>query len=136
MNPVLNGHGLPEYYQKFGQTYKKGDPVYDIDGDYVRYKYDDLLSAYNSASYSINNQIDMKDVGEEENTTDDKKLYHRQGESCRRPGGERAGRHGEEGIPDGESPIGEREEELLQPAIDEGQNGRHVVCPPPTKMMR
>ena len=81
MNPVLNGHGLPEYYQKSGQTYKKGDPVYDIDGDYVRYKYDDLLSAYNSASYSINNQTGMKDVGEEENTTDDKKLYHRQGES-------------------------------------------------------
>ena len=81
MNPVLNGHGLPEYYQKFGQTYKKGDPVYDIDGDYVRYKYDDLLSAYNDASYSINKQTGMKDVGEEENTTDDKKLYHRQGES-------------------------------------------------------
>ncbi len=81
MNPVLNGHGLPEYYQKSGQTYKKGDPVYDIDGDYVRYKYDDLLSAYNSASYSINNQTNMKDVGEEEDATDDKKLYHRQGES-------------------------------------------------------
>lgn len=81
MNPVLNGHGLPEHYQKSGQTYKKGDPVYDIDGDYVRYKYDDLLSAYNDASYSINNQTGMKEIGEEENTTDDKKLYHRQGES-------------------------------------------------------
>ncbi len=81
MNPVLNGHGLPEYYQKSGQTYKKRDPVYDIDGDYVRYKYDDLFFAYNDASYSINNQTGMKDVGEEEDTTDDKKLYHRQGES-------------------------------------------------------
>ena len=81
MNPVLNGHGLPEYYQKSGQTYKKGDPVYDIDGDYVRYKYDDLLSAYNDASYSIDNQKGMEDIGQEENTTDDKKLYHRQGES-------------------------------------------------------
>ncbi len=37
MNPVLNGHGLPEYYQKSEETYKKGDPIYDIDGDYVRY---------------------------------------------------------------------------------------------------
>ncbi len=81
MNPVLNGHGLPEYYQKSGETYKKGEPIYDIDGYYVRYKYDDLLSAYNDSSYSINNQTGMKDIGEEENVTDDKKLYHRQGES-------------------------------------------------------
>ncbi|WP_124068045.1 SpaA isopeptide-forming pilin-related protein [Clostridium sp. E02] len=81
MNPVLNGHGLPEYYQRSGQTYKKGDPVYDIDGDFVRYKYDDLLTAFNNASYSINNQAGMEDIGKEENTTDDKKLYHRQGES-------------------------------------------------------
>ncbi|WP_349673852.1 SpaA isopeptide-forming pilin-related protein [Lacrimispora sp.] len=81
VNPVLNGHGLPEYYQKSGQTYKKGDPVYDIDGDYVRYRYDDLLNAYNDASYNIDNQKGMEDIGEEENTTDDKKLYHRQGES-------------------------------------------------------
>jgi len=81
MNPVIDSHGLPEYYQKSGQTYKKGEPVYDIDGDYVRYRYDDLLSAYNDASYGINNQTGMKDVGEEENTTDDKKLYHRQGEA-------------------------------------------------------
>ncbi len=81
INPVLNGHGLPEYYQKSGETYKKGDPVYDIDGDYVRYKYDDLLKAYNDASYSIDNKTGMENIGEEENTTDDKKLYHRQGES-------------------------------------------------------
>ncbi|MDW2798763.1 SpaA isopeptide-forming pilin-related protein [Clostridium boliviensis] len=81
MNPVLNGHGLPEYYQRSGETYKKGDPVYDIDGDFVRYKYDDLLKAFNNASYSVNNQTGMEDIGEEENTTDDKKLYHRQGES-------------------------------------------------------
>ncbi|MDW2798787.1 SpaA isopeptide-forming pilin-related protein [Clostridium boliviensis] len=81
MNPVLNGHGLPEYYQKSGETYKKGEPIYDIDGDFVRYKYDDLLFAYNNSSYSINNQTGMKDIGEEENITDDKKLYHRQGES-------------------------------------------------------
>jgi uncharacterized surface anchored protein len=81
MNPVLNGHGLPEYYQRSAATYKKGDPIYDIDGDYVRYKYDDLLPAYNNAAYKINNKTTMEDVGMEENITDDKKLYHRQGES-------------------------------------------------------
>jgi uncharacterized surface anchored protein len=81
MNPVLNGHGLPEYYQRSAATYKKGDPIYDIDGDYVRYKYDDLLPAYNIAAYKINNKTTMEDVGMEENITDDKKLYHRQGES-------------------------------------------------------
>jgi hypothetical protein len=81
MNPVLNGHGLPEYYQRSAETYKKGNPIYDIDGDYVRYKYDDLLSAYNNAAYRINNRTDMEDIGNEEDTTDDKKLYHRQGEA-------------------------------------------------------
>jgi hypothetical protein len=81
MNPVLNGHGLPEYYQRSDLTYKKGDPVYDIDGDYVRYKYDDLLPAYNNAAYRINDKSGMEDIGKEEDITDDKKLYHRQGES-------------------------------------------------------
>ncbi len=81
LNPVLDRHGLPEYYQRSGQTYKKGTPIYDIDGDYVRYKYDDLLSAYNGAAYRINDQTGIEDVGEEENLADDPKLYHRQGES-------------------------------------------------------
>lgn len=81
INPVLSAHGLPEYYQRSGETYKKGAPVYDIDGDYVRYRYDDLLKAYNDASYSIDNKTGMENIGEEENTSDDKMLYHRQGES-------------------------------------------------------
>lgn len=81
MNPVLNDHGLPKYYQRSAETYKKGDPVYDIDGDYVHYKYDDLLSAYNDAAYKINDKTGMEDIGEEEDITGDKKLYHRQGEA-------------------------------------------------------
>ncbi|ADL03061.1 SpaA isopeptide-forming pilin-related protein [Lacrimispora saccharolytica] len=81
VNPVLNGHGLPEYYQRSVETYKKGDPIYDIDGDYVRYRYDDLLSAYNDAAYKINDKTGVEDIGEAEDTTDDKKLYHRQGEA-------------------------------------------------------
>lgn len=81
MNPVLNGHGLPEYYQKSNETYKKGDPIYDIDGDYVRYKYDDLLDAFNKAAYRINNKAGRDSIGAEENITDDPKLYHRLGEA-------------------------------------------------------
>lgn len=81
LNPVLDRHGLPAYYQRSGQTYQKGAPIYDIDGDYVRYKYDDLLSAYNEAAYRINDQAGMEDAGAEEDLTDDPKLYHRQGES-------------------------------------------------------
>jgi uncharacterized surface anchored protein len=81
LNPVLNSHGLPVYYQRSGQVYKKGAPVYDIDGDFVRYKYDDLLPAYNNAAYRINDKTGMEDIGKEEDLTDDKKLYHRQGEA-------------------------------------------------------
>lgn len=81
MNPVLNGHGLPEYYQKSEETYQKGDPVYDIDGDYVRYKYDDLLEAYNRAAYRINDHFQRDAIGSEEDITDDPGLYHRQGEA-------------------------------------------------------
>lgn len=81
MNPVLNGHGLPEYYQKSNETYKKGDPIYDIDGDYVRYRYDDLLDAFNKAAYRINDKAGKGAIGNEEDTTDDPKLYHRQGDA-------------------------------------------------------
>ncbi len=81
MNPVLNDHGLPEYYKGSAETYKKGDPVYDIDGDFVRYKYGDLLPAYNNAAYRINDKTGMENIGKEEDITDDKKLNHRQGEA-------------------------------------------------------
>lgn len=81
MNPVFNSNGLTEYYQKSEETYKKGDPIYDIDGDYVRYKYDDLLEAFNRAAYRINHKADRDAIGSEEDITDDPKLYYRQGEA-------------------------------------------------------
>lgn len=81
MDPVLNSHGLLEYYQISGETYKKGSPVYDIDGDYVRYKYSDLLSAFNKAAYRINGQEELLEIGKEQDTSDDKKLFHRKGEA-------------------------------------------------------
>lgn len=81
MNPVINGHGLPEYYQRSDETYTKGSPLYDIDGDYIRYQYDDLLPAFNDAAYRINNRAGMEEIGAEEDVNDDGKLYHRQGEA-------------------------------------------------------
>lgn len=81
VNPVVGSHGLPEYYQRSDQVFKKGESVYDIDHDYVRYRYDDLLSAFNRNAYRINNHEELRNIGEEEDPADDKKLYHRQGEA-------------------------------------------------------
>lgn len=81
VNPTINSHGLPKYYQRSDQKYTKGEPVYDIDHDYVRYRYDDLLPAYNRNAYQINDEPDLRNIGDEEDPADDKKLFHRQGEA-------------------------------------------------------
>lgn len=81
-SPVLNKYGLPEYYQKSDETYQKGSPVYDRDGDYVRYQYDDKLKAFNDNAYWIQENGPLSDIGTNpETATDDRSLYHRQGES-------------------------------------------------------
>ena len=81
VNPTIDEHGLPEYYQRSDQEYTKGEPVYDIDNDYVRYRYYDLLPAFNRNAYRINNEQELREIGEEEDPADDQKLYHRQGEA-------------------------------------------------------
>lgn len=82
MNPVLNGHGQPDYYQKSEELYSKGRPVYDRDGDYVRYRYDDKLKAYNDNAWRIETNRDLLDIGAEpEQAGDDRPLNRRQGES-------------------------------------------------------
>lgn len=82
MNPVVNTHGLPLYYQKSDEVYQKGSPVYDRDGDYIRYRYDDKLNAYNNNAYEIRQNKDLFHIGEDpENEGDEPLLYHRQGES-------------------------------------------------------
>ena len=55
--------------------------MYEIDHDYVRYRYYDLLPAFNRNAYRINNQWDLRNVGQKEDPADDKKLFHRQGEA-------------------------------------------------------
>ncbi len=81
VNPALDAFGLPEYYQKSEDTYQKGRPIYDRDGDYVRYKYDDKLNAYNDNSWLINDTSDLHNIGgDPEVRSDDLLLHHRQGE--------------------------------------------------------
>ena len=82
MNPVLDEHGQPDYYQKSEETYQKGSPVYDRDGDYIRYRYDDKLKDFNDNAWSIDTNIGLADIGANpEDAADDRPLYHRQGES-------------------------------------------------------
>lgn len=82
VNPVLNENGLPVYYQRSDQTYIKGYPVYDRDGDYVRYRYSDLLRAYNANAWDLQLKAALYDIGNDpENREDDRPLYHRQGEA-------------------------------------------------------
>lgn len=81
MNPIYDIHGLVQYYLKSGELYKKGKPIYDRDGDYVRYRYEDLLEAYNRAAHQIKDHNSLMKVGEPENEADDEKLWHRSGEA-------------------------------------------------------
>lgn len=81
VNPVVNSHGLSEYYQRSNQLYTKGEPVYDIDRDYVRYRYYDSLPAFNKNAYRMNSREELYEIGEAQDLDDDAKLYHRQGEA-------------------------------------------------------
>lgn len=55
--------------------------MYDIDHDFVRYRYSDFLEAYNRNAFRLNIKEELFDVGEEENLEDDRKLFHKQGEA-------------------------------------------------------
>ena len=82
VSPVLNEFGLPVYYQRTEKVYKKGDAVYDRDGDYVRFRYTDLLDSFHRASWEINRTRDLLDIGKDpENPDDDRRLFRRAGEN-------------------------------------------------------
>lgn len=83
VNPILNEHGQPVYYRRTDVIYQKGSPVYDRDGDYIRYRYDDKLKQFNDNAWRIDRIPDLTDIGSDpEEQADDRPLYHRQGESC------------------------------------------------------
>lgn len=77
MRPVYDAFGMIQYYQKSRDRYEKGKDVYDRDGDYVRYQYDDLLEWYNRAAYTIR---DCESLYAKEET-EDALLRHRLGEA-------------------------------------------------------
>lgn len=53
LNPTYDENGLPIYYQKSNQTYKKGTDLFDRDGDYLGFGYSDQLDAENLDAYQI-----------------------------------------------------------------------------------
>lgn len=80
MNPVYNRYGHVQYYPESGDIYKKGEPLYDRDGEYMGYRYEDLLEIFNLAAYGVLDPPELYGVGEPENPEDDIQLKHREGE--------------------------------------------------------
>ena len=83
MNPLLDGHGLVQYYQRSEESYKKSSPVDDRDGDFMYDRYDDGLAAFNKDAYIIKETDRVFDKGVLWDKSDNRedKLYMRQGDS-------------------------------------------------------
>lgn len=81
MNPVYDRYGLVEYYPSNIYEYKKGNVQYDRDGEYMGYRYEELLELYNRAAYGVLDPQALYDVGNPKDETDDVSLMHRDGEA-------------------------------------------------------
>ena len=81
MNPVYNRHGLVQYYPEREEAYKKGSPLYDRDGEYMGYQYEELLELFNSAAYGVLDPPELYGVGDPKDLEDDIPLLYRNGES-------------------------------------------------------
>lgn len=71
VNPVLDEHGMVQYYSKSKESYHKTTTLHDRDGDVVREKESDLSENYNQAAYTIKEELENQE----------KSIYHRQGEA-------------------------------------------------------
>lgn len=80
LNPVYDDHGLVAYYQRSSETYKKGEDLYDRNGDFVRHQDSDNLEEYNLNAYRINEHDELYDASQDEEKPERKNLYHRLGE--------------------------------------------------------
>ena len=80
LDPVIDEHGLVLYYQRSTETYKKGEDLYDRNGDFVRHQDSDNLEEYNKNAYRINAHEELYDSSWNEEDPDRKNLYHRLGE--------------------------------------------------------
>ena len=76
LNPVYDDHGLVLYYQRSSETYKKGEDLYDRNGDFVRHQDSDNLEEYNLNAYRINEHDELYDASQEKKTPERKNLYH------------------------------------------------------------
>lgn len=56
MEPVYDRFGMVQYYLPNGENYKKGQGIFDRDGEYLGYRYEDLLDEYNRASYYVRDE--------------------------------------------------------------------------------
>lgn len=71
MNPVIDAHGLVEYYQRSTERYQESTQLYDRNGDFVREKSSDHLKQFCRNSYRVYEEKEMEQG---------KNRYHRQGE--------------------------------------------------------
>lgn len=81
MAPVYDAFGLVKYYPESSAEYQKGEIIKDRDGDYVTYRYDDLLELYNRAAYGIKERNFLFEIGDPEKEKDGMPLKHRRGEA-------------------------------------------------------
>ena len=83
LNPVLDSHGQVEYYQRSDEFYRKSEPVYDRDGDFIYDRYSDHLTQFNQDAYIIKEADSVFDKGSlwDESDNRDEKLYMRQGDN-------------------------------------------------------
>ncbi len=80
LNPTVDEHGLPRYYQRSDDTYEKGTRLYDRNDSFVRYQDSDNLEEYNNNAYRIIDHDDLYDGDETKEIQQQKALYHRLGE--------------------------------------------------------
>ena len=74
VNPTLDEHGMPIYYQKSDETYVKGYDKYDRDGDYLGYSYTDSLDNENLNAYEVKDHDNLYN-GDEDNPFDQSTHY-------------------------------------------------------------
>lgn len=79
MRPKLDPYGMVLYYPPNDNVYSKGEPIYDRDGDYLGYRYDDLLDEYNRASYDQKGEDELYCESGDEEEAD--LVAHRAGEA-------------------------------------------------------
>ena len=80
LKPFYDAYGMVRYYSVNGEMYKKGRAVYDRDGDYLYFRYDDLLEQYHKASYSMGEPEALYETGDPGTEGDDRPVQHRNGE--------------------------------------------------------